>query len=384
MHFVPGNRIGLLRRGAEYFPALVSAIDAARESVYLETYIFEDDDTGRRVAAALGAAARRGVLVRLLVDGFGARDMARSLRDGLRGDGVQMLVYRPKISPLTLRRQRLRRMHRKMACVDGRVAFAGGINIIDDSNTPSQMPPRHDYAVRVEGPLVTAILAEMEKLWGIVAWASLRRRWRPPRRILAAAPPQGGQRAALVIRDNLRHRSDIEDAYLQAIDAAKEEVIIANAYFLPGRRFRRALRGAASRGVRVHLLLQGHVEYLLLHYASRALYGSLLAAGVHIHEYHRGFLHAKVAVSDGRWATVGSSNIDPFSLLLSREANIVIDDRAFAQQLGDSLRQSLERDSTALTRSLWTSRTFLQKLPAWAAYALVRLLMTVFRYGDPQ
>lgn len=384
MHFVPGNRIGLLSRGAEYFPALVSAIDAARESVYLETYIFEDDDTGRRVAAALGAAARRGVLVRLLVDGFGARDMARSLRDGMRGDGVQLLVYRPKISPLTLRRQRLRRMHRKMACVDGRVAFAGGINIIDDSNTPGQMPPRHDYAVRVEGPLVTGILTEMEKLWGIVAWASLRRRWRPPRRSLAAAPPQGGQRAALVIRDNLRHRSDIEDAYLQAIDTAKEEIIIANAYFLPGRRFRRALRGAASRGVRVHLLLQGHVEYLLLHYASRALYGSLLAAGVHIHEYHRGFLHAKVAVSDGRWATVGSSNIDPFSLLLSREANIVIDDRAFAQQLGVSLWQSMERDSTALTRSHWTSRTFLQKLPVWAAYALVRLLMTVFRYGDPQ
>jgi len=382
MELVSGNRIELLVRGAEYFPSVLAAIEAANESIYLETYIFENDNTGRLIASALCRAARRHVQVRVLVDGFGARDMAEPLRNDLRTAGVQLLVYRPKISPLTLRKQRLRRMHRKMVSMDGRVAYVGGINIIDDENTPGQQPPRHDYAVRIEGTLATEVRAQMERLWGLVAWASFRRRWRPPKHTPSVSMPAGIQRAALVIRDNLRHRADIENAYLQAIDSAREEIIIANAYFLPGLRFRRALRSAAARGVRVHLILQGHVEYLLLHYASRALYGSLLSAGIRIHEYNRGFMHAKVAVCDGHWSTVGSSNIDPFSLLLSREANVVIEDPAFAAILGDSLRRSMEQDAAPVPRSHWESRSVLQKLPVWAAYALVRLLMGMFRFGD--
>jgi cardiolipin synthase len=382
MEIVSGNRIELLVRGVEYFPSVLAAIEGAHETVYLETYIFEHDNTGRLIASALCRAALRQVQVRVLVDGFGARDMAKPLRSGLRAAGVQLLFYRPKISPLTLRKQRLRRLHRKMVSVDGRVAFVGGINIIDDDNTPGQHPPRHDYAVRIEGTLAAEVLYQMEKLWGLVSWANLHRRWRAPKRPPRVATPAGSQQAALVIRDNLRHRADIEDAYLDAIESAREEIIIANAYFLPGLRFRRALRSAAERGVRVHLVLQGHVEYLLLHYASRALYGSLLAAGVRIHEYNRGFLHAKVAVCDGHWSTVGSSNIDPFSLLLSREANVVIEDRAFAAALADSLRKSMEQDAVPVARSHWESRSLLQKLPAWAAYALVRLLMGLFRFGD--
>ena len=147
------------------------------------------------------------------------------------------------------------------------------------------------------------------------------------------------QRAAFLVRDNLWHRNDIEDAYLDAIGRARSEILIASSYFFPGLRFRRALAEAAARGVRVILLLQGRVEYRLLHYASRALYGALLDAGVEIHEYHKSFLHAKVAVIDRRWATVGSSNIDPFSLLLAREANVVVDDEAFASELRASLQR---------------------------------------------
>ena len=137
------------------------------------------------------------------------------------------------------------------------------------------------------------------------------------------------QRGALIIRDNFRHRHDIEDAYLHAIASASSEIIISNAYFLPGINFRRALSDAAKRGLRVVLLLQGKIEYHLQHYATKALYGSLLDAGIEIYEYHKSYLHAKVAVIDQHWSTVGSSNIDPFSLLLAREANIVIDDEAF-------------------------------------------------------
>ena len=140
----------------------------------------------------------------------------------------------------------------------------------------------------------------------------------------------GGQMsAAFLVRDNFRHRRDIETAYMRAIEQAKSEIILAHAYFLPGLDFRHALINAAGRGVRVVLLLQGRVEYFLQHYASRALYGNFLDAGIEIYEYRKSFLHAKVAVIDGHWATVGSSNIDPFSLLLSREANVVVDDEEF-------------------------------------------------------
>ncbi len=139
--------------------------------------------------------------------------------------------------------------------------------------------------------------------------------------------------AAFVVRDNFRHRRDIETAYMRAIEQAESEIILAHAYFLPGLDFRHALINAAGRGVRVVLLLQGRVEYLLQHYATRALYGNLLDGGIEIYEYRKSFLHAKVAVIDGHWATVGSSNIDPYSLLLSREANVVVDDEAFGATL---------------------------------------------------
>ena len=183
------------------------------------------------------------------------------------------------------------------------------------------------------------------------------------------------------MRDNFRHRSDIEDAYLEAIHRAHKEVIIANAYFFPGARFRHALRSAAERGVRVVLLLQGRVEYALLHYASRALYGSLLDAGVEIYEYHRSFLHAKVAVIDRHWATVGSSNIDPFSLMLAREANIVVDDLHFAQELRRSLLQHMKTGAKVVAKRQWSRQPLWRRLLIWSSYGCARLLMGVAGYG---
>lgn len=376
-----GNRLTLLRSGTEYFPALLAAIDGARQEVYLETYIFHDDITGRAVADALSRAAQRGVHVHLLVDGFGSKDMPRDIVEQLREAGVRMLVFRRLISPWSFKRNRLRRMHRKVACVDGRIAFVGGINVIDDMDTPGQVPPRYDYAIQVEGPLVGPIREAAARLWRWIAWASLKERWPARRNLRADYAPAGNQRAAFVVRDNVRHRSDIEDAYLAAIEGARSEIVIANAYFFPGRRFRRALAAAARRGVAVTLLLQGRVEYLLLHYASRALYGSLLQAGVEIHEYHKSFLHAKVAVIDGHWATVGSSNIDPFSLLLAREANVVVDDRKFAGELRLSLHEAMEGGALAV-RSHWLRLSIWSRLPIWLCYGLVRLLMGVFGYGN--
>lgn len=379
--FRDGNRLTLRNSGAEYFPALLAAIDRAQDEIFVETYIFADDATGKAVAGALARAAQRGVLVHLLVDGFGARDFPHTLMPALLADGVQVLIYRQEISRFRLRRHRLRRLHRKLVVIDGSLAFVGGINIIDDLNTPHQVPPRYDYAVQVEGPLLQDIHRAVVYLWQLVAWANLRHRFP----LLDSQPPShqpvGHQRAAFHIRDNLRHRRSIEDAYLAAIADAREEVLIACAYFLPGLRFRRALTDAVARGVKVTVLLQGRVEYRLLHFATQALYSALLGAGIHIWEYRRSFMHAKVAVIDRRWATVGSSNIDPFSLLLARESNVMVDDARFAGELRDSLAEAMNEGAHQLAPSDWRQRPAIERLLRWSCYGLVRTLIGLVGYG---
>jgi len=386
--YVDGNGLTLLRNGEQYFPALAAALDSAREEIFLETYIYADDETGSLVTDALARAAARGVATRLLIDGFGARDFAPRFRRVLEEAGAEILVFRPQVSawPPWKQRSRLRRMHRKLACIDGAVAFIGGINVIDDFHTVEPSPPQFDYAVRIEGPLVAQVRAAAARLWARVSWATLGRRWRgrgmraahaarmPP----APVPPAGTQRAAFVVRDSLRHRRDIERAYLEQIAASRSELVIANAYFFPQRRFRRALLDAARRGVAVTLLLQGKADHPVQHYASRALYRQFLAAGIRIFEYHPSLLHAKVAVFDRRVATVGSSNIDPFSLLLAQEANVFADDAKFAAELRASLHEAMENRARAVPANYWARLSFELRVRIWLAYRFARLFVAVY------
>jgi cardiolipin synthase len=379
--FVDGNRITLLTRGVEYFPELEAACDGARHEIHIETYIYDGDEAGQRIGAALKRAAARGVATHVLVDGFGSKGLSGAFVSDLENAGVRVLVYRPERGPLFVARRRLRRMHRKLAVIDARIAFVGGINIIDDMHTPGHTPPRFDYAVRVEGPLLERIYPTVKRLWALEEFMQLGRDWHGVEKLRPKAIPCGTQQAAFVVRDNLRHRSDIEEAYLEAIAGARSEILIANAYFFPGLSFRRALMEAAARGVQVTLLLQGRVEYVLLHYASRALYGAFLDAGIHISEYHKSFLHAKVAVIDGKWATVGSSNIDPFSLLLAREANVVVRDRAFAAALRASLIAAMTEGARDVKRERWRQQPLAVRIATWTAYGVARLLTGMFAYG---
>jgi cardiolipin synthase len=285
-------------------------------------------------------------------------------------------------------------MHRKLASVDGSVSFVGGINIIDDYHPEAPTRPQFDYAVRVEGPVAARVREVAAGLWARVAWAAsgsrLRRlpgmatlsgrASRAPTAPPSAAPRPDGQRAALVLRDSLRHRRDIENAYLDYINDARDEILIANAYFFPGRRFRRALAAAGKRGVRVTLLVQGLPEFALLYYASWALYDPLLAAGVRIYEYQPSLLHAKVAVFDRRVACVGSSNIEPLSLLMAREANVFVDDFRFAQALRGDLLAAIEHASTPVQVRSWTRLPLLQRLRVWLSYRVARLLLAVYGY----
>ena len=379
---MPNNHIRLLENGEAYFPAIEAAMDGARHDIYLETYIFEDDSTGRRIAEALNRAALRGVRTHLLIDGYGSIRLPKSVFDDLEAVGVLAMKFRPKTSPWTLRRRRLRRLHRKIVVVDRTIAFVGGINISDGMDRHGQPWMRFDYAVSVQGPLVKAIHDSARRVWSRVAWI----RWLPDRgrendRYRPSTEPTGLMQAAFLIRNNIRHRRDIEEAYLQAIEQAQSEIMLANAYFLPGLNLRHALVAAAGRGVRVVLLLQGRMDHPLLHYAAHALYGSFLDSGIEIHEYHKSLLHAKVAVIDGHWATVGSSNLDPFSLLLSLEANVVVDDEGFAKELKLSLEQAIETGAQRIGEKNWRTQSIGQRLASWLSYGVVRLMIGFAGYA---
>jgi cardiolipin synthase len=378
---IPGNRLTLLENGAQYFPALIEALEAARQEIHLESYIFEPDETGDRVLDAMRQAAARGVRVRLLLDGFGCRRFPRDLLRQLRLAGIQVLFYRPEVEVLKFRRHRLRRMHRKLVMVDARVAFVGGINVIDDSNAPGRPSHRFDFAVRVEGPVVADIWQAMRRLWWQVRWSRIGHRPHPglgprPERTLI-----GAQQAAFLLRDNLSHRREIEDAYLDAIQGARNEVLIANAYFLPGRRFRRALVEAAQRGVRVVLLMQGRTDHRFYLLAAQALYQYFLNNGIEIHEYRAGYMHAKVAVVDQDWATVGSSNIDPFSLFLSREGNLLANDCHFADDLRTSLYRAMNERAKPIRPRDWQRVPLYRRAASWAIYGVVRLAVGWLGYA---
>jgi cardiolipin synthase A/B len=392
-----GHSIQLLQGGVAFFPALVHAMDEARHEIRLETYIFSLDASGERVADALVRAAERGVTVFLVVDGAGTPDLPTALTSRFDAAGVQWRIYARLGGIGWLVPSRWRRLHRKLCAVDGRVAFCGGINVLDDFFDPNHgvlESPRFDFSLQISGPLVRDVTQAMAQFWWRLraaktarefdfpsAWAALQsavrlgKRSAGPTVASSGAGPSATAKAMLVLRDNFRMRTRIEAAYRKAIGDARSEIIIANAYFVPGARLRRALIYAAKRGVRVRLLLQGRYEYFMQFHAARPVYGALLAAGVEIHEYAASFLHAKVAVVDSLWVTVGSSNLDPLSLLLAREANVVVVDAALAQDLRTRLDDAMKSSGEAMDAIAYANRPRRQRLLDWLAFGLMRLML---------
>jgi cardiolipin synthase A/B len=398
-----GHEIQLLEGSREYFPVLIDALDFARSEVHLETYIFDFHGAGAQVAEALERAARRGVTVWLVVDGVGTGTLPARWKERFDQAGVQWRIYSPLGALGLLIPSRWRRLHRKLCVIDGRIAFCGGINILDDFHDPHHgvlKQPRLDFAVLASGALVQQVQETTAQLWWRIqavrnvrqhnfpqAFSSFRAAglhlpWTEPdrdsmlydSRLIVA-------KAGLLLRDNVLNRGQIEKAYRKAIGNARHEIIIANAYFVPGRKLRQALIHAARRGVRVCLLLQGKYEYFMQYHAARPVYGALLEAGVEIYEYSASFLHAKVAVIDASgdrpWATVGSSNLDPLSMLLAREANVVVEDAPFAGVLRRRLMQAIRHESRHLARTHYLNRPFLQRVLDRMAFGLMRLALFV-------
>jgi cardiolipin synthase A/B len=412
--FTGGNQVQLLRGGDMLFPAMIEAISQATSEVWLATYIFNTDPGGDAVARALAEAAQRGVQVRVVLDGFGCKASFPQLSSVLVSAGVLHTIFRPlKRWWNWLQPGQLRRLHQKLCVVDGRVGFVGGINMLDDHLDLKHGwtdAPRLDFAVQFTGPAVQAVEQTIGAVWTraqlgrhfkqevtliaregqpLANAKRLIRRLRmtqnfelaDPRSLRAAALEP--MHAAFVLRDNFRQRRTIERSYIDAIRRSHTRVDLISAYFYPGREFRRALVEAAERGVKVRLLLQGKLDYLMAGLAARALYDELLGHGVRIYEYTPAFLHAKVGVVDDDWATVGSSNIDPLSLLLNLEANMVVRDKNFAAEL------ALEFDNAvAASTEIDPSQTYRpgvvgalrRGLVAWCAHVYLRLAGATGKY----
>jgi len=326
------NRVELLENGEEYFPRVFDAMRAAKSEILLETFIVFEDKVGAELQQILIDAARRGVRTTVSLDGFGCGELTTGYLAALSEAGVHLQMFDPAPKHLGFRTNWFRRLHRKIVVVDGLIAFIGGINFSGDHLADFGPEAKQDYAVQVQGPAVADIhhfaLLQSGRPGRARFWWQRRRQ----RRADMAFNDHDGQ-VRLVFRDNDQHQTDIEDVYLHALRRAKRRVVIANAYFFPGYRLLREIRNAARRGVEVRLILQGQPDMLVAKLAARMTYDYLLKAGVQIHEYCQRPLHGKVALVDEEWSTVGSSNLDPLSLSLNLEANVLIRDRAFNQHL---------------------------------------------------
>jgi cardiolipin synthase len=412
--FTGDNQVTLLKGGKALFPALSHAIDHASHSVWLAMYIVSPLGQSGGVLQALKRAARRGVAVHLVVDGFGSREAPDELWQELIRAGVKLCTYRPvhRLWGL-LDTSQWRRMHMKLCVIDDQHAFIGGINLIDDHFDLTHGwsdQPRLDYAVQVQGPVITPVLHTIKAVW---TRAQFGRDWRDdlthlmqdPNRVqrlrhwvqqarMRLTPREQGRlahgaalhapmRSAFVLRDNLRQRRTIEQAALQAIRQARQRIDIVTPYFYPRRAIRLALRAAAAKGVSVRLLLQGKVDYRIAGMAARVLYGELQQHGVRIFEYQPAFLHAKVLCVDDEWATVGSSNLDPLSLVLNLEANLIVKDRAFVRtlsaELAQDFAQSKEIHKGVDSPSRWGTR-LRRGMVRWMAKVYLRLAGAAGRY----
>jgi cardiolipin synthase len=362
-----GNRLELLVDGPSAYRAMFEVIDGARDHINIESYTIEAEGPGQELARRLILKRRQGVKVNLLFDHVGSLATGSRFFDALREAGVQMCCYNPLLRgwKAALGRSAHWRDHRKLLVVDGRVAFTGSLNICSASSQPAHGArprwlvrplPWRDTHVRIEGPVV----AQLQQLF-LAHWVAQTGRRPYLSHFFPRLRPAGELRSAVAAGEGGRRRNPFYAALLRAIELAQDRICITAAYFVPPRRLVRALVRAAQRGVAVKLVLPGVSDSWAALHAGRSHYGRLLKAGVRIFERQRALLHAKTAVIDGLWATVGSHNLDWRSMLHNAEANVVALDERFAAELeavfADDLRHSAE-----VTLPQWRRRGRLQRL----------------------
>jgi cardiolipin synthase len=366
---IAGNAVRLLRNGAETFPVWLAAIEAARERISLEMYIFSDDGIGRRFAEALAGAARRGVEVRLLYDYLGCRETPAEFFQEMRNAGIHVIAYhkyhfwRPRLWAL------IRRNHRKTLVCDGQLAFTGGLNISNEWVSAAEGGGDwHDAVVEVRGPAVAPIEAAFLRTWN--RRAKKRARLDPAR--LSRPGPAGEVSLAVILNSELLDRFAIRRAAVHAIRESRHRIFLANPYFVPDRGVLRALQQAARRGVDLRLLVPLQSDSRILDLAARAVFGPLLSAGVRIWR-SRNVIHTKALVVDDLFVSIGSYNFDRRSLAYNLELVINVVDPGMAGDVITMLEADMA-NSVELTREGFERRSLFGRLLERLAYSLRKWL----------
>ncbi|MBI3814816.1 MAG: cardiolipin synthase [Nitrospinae bacterium] len=351
-HIINGNKVTLLKDGREAFPSMIHAIEEASFTVNLETYILRSDKTGWRFGEALAKKAAEGVEVNLIYDSVGSIDCGEDFLQFLQNHRVRVMEYNP-IAPWKKGWQWLRRNHRKILVVDGRIGFTGGINIADDyADIAEGGKGWRDTHIKIEGPAVR----ELQKLF-LSTW----KRDAGIRKYYPLLDDAGDTPVQIVGSRERKNRKAVKRLYIQAIKNAKREIYLTNAYFVPDRGALRAIRNARRRGVEVTLILPGVSDVKVVRYASRSLYSRLLSYGIKIFEREGQVLHSKTAVIDGEWITIGSCNMDHRSYLYDLEVNAVVYSREFGEKMRGMFIDDL-KNCRRIDREEWKDRPFTEKL----------------------
>jgi cardiolipin synthase len=390
---IVGNQVALLVDGPTTYNAMFDAIDKARDHINIETYIFDPDEIGRRFADALIAKQQQGVQVNLMFDSVGALNTPADFFQRMRDSGINVLEYNP-VNPLRLRKgwEVNQRDHRKLMVIDGSVAFVGGINISsvysssssggsffsgssgksgkedDEDKKGADDIPWRDTHIRIEGPVVS----EFQKLF-ITTWERQKGEPLAPRNYLPRQSPRGNHVVRAIGSSPNEPYSQIYVTLISAINSAESSIHITNAYFVPDPQLKDALKTAAARGVDVKLILPGKTDSDLVWYASRSHYTDLLKGGVHIFERQDAMLHAKTAVIDGVWSTIGSTNLDWRSFLHNQELDAVVLGYDFGRQMHDMFEMDL-KGSREITLDEWKRRPLLDRLKEMGARLWARWL----------
>jgi cardiolipin synthase A/B len=372
------NRVRLIRGGREYFELLIQLIDKAEESIHIQTYIFEDDTTGRLVAEALKRAAKRKVAVYLLTDGYASQALTKSFITELKDAGIHFRFFEP------IFRSRYfyfgRRLHHKITVIDMKFSLAGGINIADHYNDMPGKPAWLDFALFSEGEIAQQLC--------ILCWKT----WKSYPRNMALTPCEEKQisydiplteRSEIRMRRNdwVRNKNEISTTYIEILRSAKSEVVILCSYFLPGKIIRRQIDQAIQRGVSIRIIAAGSSDVKVAKNAERWLYDWLLRKGVQLFEYQKNVLHGKIAVCDNKWMTIGSYNINNISAYASIELNLDVMDAEFAKDTGKKLQEIIDSDCVHIT-SEYQSKTnnWIKQFIRWLSYEFIRLVVYLFTF----
>jgi len=370
---IAGNKVTLLYDGPQTMASMMEAIRSAKNHINLETYIFDQDALGLQFAELLMARQRAGVQVHIIYDGIGTVGTPQSFFDNMRQAGIHLVAFNP-INPLKLVApwSLNHRDHRKILVVDGKIGFTGGVNIsatyANSSLFHSKSAGRgsvgwRDTHIRIEGPAVAALQWTF-----LVTWANQRAPELSDSDFFPALHPVG-DKLVRILPSGPDGDQEIYSAYILAINAATKSIHITCAYFVPDAQILDALTKAARRGVDVQIILPGVAESDTVFYAGRSFYGDMLKSGIHIHEMQIAVLHAKTAVIDQLWSTVGSANIDLRSFMHNYEMNAVVIDTAFSQALESAFAEDL-RHCVEVTTQQWAQRSLAERLKEWTARRL--------------